>query len=386
MLKNLLPLIFFLFGINEVISQEIEAIQIGTKHKLYSNVLEEEREFWLSLPDSYSDEASDYKKYPLLIILDGSSFFHPISSTVNYMGRTGSIPEMIVVGIQNLSRSRDFTPDKIQTVRENDFGGGDNFLRFLEEELIPKLDQEYRTEPYRILFGHSLGGLLATHAYLKENTSFNSFLAIDPSFGSWDADTMDKKLEAVTPHSFERYFYIATANWGKRNIRNRDRHLRLFESMNSKSPGEFPAKLEYFENENHSSVPIPAFHQGISSIYEGYGISYRDVESLEELSDHFKDISERLSYTFLPPENLVNRLGYTKLQSRNEGEKSQALKFFILNSENYPDSSNAFDSLGEAYEELGDLDQALANYEKSLLLSPKNEHAKMKVENLKNNR
>lgn len=386
MLKNLLTLIFFLFGINEVISQEIELIQIGSKHKLYSNVLEEEREFWLSLPDSYSDEESKYKKYPILIVLDGSSFFHPISSSVNYMGRTGSIPEMIVVGIQNVSRTRDFTPDKIQTVRENDFGGGDNFLRFLEEELIPKLDQEYRTEPYRILFGHSLGGLLATHAYLKENTSFNSFLAIDPSLGSWDADTMDKKLEAVTPSSFERYFYIATANWGKRNIRNRDRHVRLFESMNSKSPGEFPAKLEYFENENHSSVPIPAFHHGISTIFEGYGISYRDVETLEDLLDHFMEISEKLSYTIFPPENLINRLGYTYLQSRNEEEKSQALEFFILNTENYPDSSNAFDSLGEAYEELGNLDQALANYEKSLHLNPKNEHAKMKVENLKNNR
>jgi predicted alpha/beta superfamily hydrolase len=125
-----------------------------------------------------------------------------ITGMVNYMsaGYNGNrkIPEMIVVAIQNVNRNRDFTPDKIITTRENDFGGGDRFLSFLEDELIPQLDQEYRTIPYRILYGHSLGGLLATHAYMKEKTLFNSFIAVDPSFGAWDADTMDKKLEAIT--------------------------------------------------------------------------------------------------------------------------------------------------------------------------------------------
>ena len=64
------------------------------------------------------------------------------------------IPEMIVVAIQNVDRRRDFTPDKIITVRENNSGGGERFLSFLEEELIPVIDQNFRTEPYRILFGH----------------------------------------------------------------------------------------------------------------------------------------------------------------------------------------------------------------------------------------
>ncbi|MFC5625412.1 alpha/beta hydrolase-fold protein [Algoriphagus winogradskyi] len=385
MLKNLLALIIFLLGIHEVKSQENELIQIGSKHTLYSKILEEERAFWISLPESYSQEESSYKTYPLLIVLDGNSFFHSISSTVNYMGRIGRIPEMIVIGIQNVSRTRDFTPDKIVTTRENDFGGGDNFLDFLEEELIPNIDQEYRTAPYRILFGHSLGGLLATHAYMKETTIFNSFIAIDPSFGSWDAATMDKKLEAVTTNSFNRYLYLATANWGKRNIRNRDRHVRLFESLNSKVEGEFAASMEYFENEDHSSVPIPAFHHGISSIFEGYGISYRDVDSLDQLTEHFEKISHRLSWTFSPPENLVNRIGYSRLQSRDEIEKSKSLEFFILNTENYPESFNAFDSLGEAYEVVGNIEKAIANYETSLRLNPANEHARTRIESLKKN-
>lgn len=384
--KNIIAVLLLLIGINQVKSQDVEQIVIGTKHSLRSNILNEDRAYWISLPDSYNDKESSYMRYPVLIVLDGNLHFKSIAGIVNYMSsdvyRSWKIPEMIVVAIQNVDRRRDYTPEKIITVRENNTGGGDRFLSFLEDELLPELDQKFRTAPYRILFGHSLGGLLATHAYMKEKTLFNSFIAVDPSFGTWDSETMDKKLDSLTEQSFERYLYIATANWGKRNIRNRDRHVRLYEALNSKCKGELPAKLEYFDNETHSSVPIIAFHNGISAIFEGYGISYRDVEDKAQLTQHFDALSERLSWDFRPPEYLVNQLGYSMLQSRNDKDRSNALEFFILNVENYPKSSNSYDSLGEAYETLGDTQKAIENYKKSLELNPSNEHARMKIKEL----
>lgn len=384
--KNIIAILFLLIGINQVKSQDAAQVVIGTKHSLSSNILNEEREYWISLPDSYNDKESSYKSYPVLIVLDGNVHFKAVSGIVNYMSsdtyRSRTIPEMIVVAIQNVDRRRDYTPDKIVTVRENNTGGGENFLSFLEDELIPELDQKYRTVPYRILFGHSLGGLLATHTYMKEKTLFNSFIAVDPSFGTWDSETMDKKLDSLTEQSFERFIYIATANWGKRNIRNRDRHVRLYESLNSRCKGELSAKLEYFDNEDHSSVPIIAFHNGISAIFEGYGISYRDVEDKEQLTQHFHALSERLSCDFQPPEYLVNQLGYRMLQSGNDKDKAHALEYFILNVENFPKSPNSYDSLGEAYEVLGDTKKAIENYRKSLELNPDNENARMKINKL----
>ncbi|MBV1887971.1 MAG: tetratricopeptide repeat protein [Urechidicola sp.] len=386
MRTKIIVVIFFLIGINQVKSQNTGQVLIGTEYILHSNILNEDREYRISLPESYSNEESSHKRYPVLIVLDGNAHFKSITGMVNYMssGYNGNkrIPEMIVIAIQNVNRRRDFTPNKTITKRENDSGGGDRFLSFLEDELIPELDQKYRTDPYRILFGHSLGGLLATHAYMKEKTLFNSFIAVDPSMGTWDAETMDKKLDAVTDQSFERFIYIATANWGKRNIKNRDRHVRLYEALNSKCEDDFNAKLEYFENENHGSVPIIAFHNGISAIFEGYGISYRDVKSKEQLIQHFRSLSQRLSWNFNPPEFLVNRIGYRMLRGRNESDKSKALTFFILNTENFPNSFNAYDSLGEAYEASGDKKKAIENYKKALELYPKNEHARMKIESL----
>lgn len=167
-------------------SQDGEHIVIGTKHSFRSTILNEDREYWISLPDSYYQKEASYKRYPVLVVLDGNVHFKSIAGMVNYMSsdayRSWEIPEMIVVAIQNVDRRRDYTPDKIITTRENNTGGGDRFLSFLEDELLPEVDQKFRTEPYRILFGHSLGGLLATHAYMKEKTLFNSFIAVDPSF------------------------------------------------------------------------------------------------------------------------------------------------------------------------------------------------------------
>lgn len=386
MKKHLITLLFVCIGSHLATSQEVQQITLGTTHTLYSTILNEDRAYYLHLPDSYHDAASSYKKYPILIILDGNVHFKPITGLVNYMSsdayRSCKIPEMIVVGIQNIDRRRDYTPDKVVTVRKNTTGGGELFLRFLEDELIPELDKKYRTEPYRMLFGHSLGGLLAAHTYTKKTTLFNAFLAVDPSFGTWDENTMDTKLDAVTQQSFQRFIYIATANWGKRNIRNRDRHIRFYEALHSKSNGTFFAKLEYFKDENHASVPPIAFYHGISSIFKGYGISYRDVESKEQLTQHFKALSKRLSYNFKPPETLVNQIGYRMLRSSNKNEKLKALDFFILNTENYPNSFNAFDSLAETYEYLGDYKKAIKNYKKSLQLNPNNQQANKKIKSL----
>lgn len=267
-------------------AQESRDLYLGTSYTFHSKALNEDRIYTVSLPESYNENSAADKTYPLLIILDGNTHFRPLSGMVQYLSSASArnlrIPEMIVVGIENVNRRRDFTPDKVITTRTNDTGGGAAFLSFLENELIPELDQKFRTNANRILFGHSLGGLLAAHAYMQEESRFNGFIAVDPSFGTWDAETMDAKIEQVTPNSFNRFIYIATANWGKRNIKNRDRHVRWFESLNQKCEGPLPAKLEYFENETHSSVSLIAFYKGITSLFEEDGLYLKNIYQTSE--------------------------------------------------------------------------------------------------------
>lgn len=367
-------------------AQSIEQIVIGEKYHINSDLLSEEREYWVSLPNSYTDEFNSYKRYPILILLDGNTHFSFASGIVNSMssGNTDKreIPEMIVVGILNVNRERDFTPDKIVTKRENKTGGGDKFLSFIENELIPKLDSEFRTVPYRILVGHSLGGLITVHSYLQESSLFNSFISIDPSFGTWDENVMDEKLSNIQNEVLNRPLYIATANWGRRNLRNRDRHIRFFESLNSKT-NNLNAYHKYYPSKNHSSVVLPAFYDGLNFIFKGYSKSYREVNDIEKFKNHYKELSINHSYEFKPPEELVNRIGYYLMRSNETNDKQEALKFFNLNAINYPQSFNVFDSLGEAYNNLGNEKEAIENFKKSLELNPDNENAQKMINKLK---
>ncbi len=75
------------------------------------------------------------------------------------------------------------------------------------------------------------------------------------------------------------------------------------------------------------------------------------------------------SATYNFDETELNTLGYEMLHARRLKE---AIRIFQLNVEAYPQSSNAYDSLGEAYMNDGDKERAIFNYEKSLELNPKN--------------
>ncbi|MFN1834630.1 alpha/beta hydrolase [Balneola sp. MJW-20] len=259
----------------QILAQSSLEIVPGNKYTIHSDVLGETREYRVGLPDSYDSDSASDRKYPLLLVLDGPSHFRYVSGMLSSMSanRNGSrrVPEMIVVGLASTNRERDFTPDKIVTRRKNDSGGADQFLEFVEDELLPELQEKYRLSRYNILFGHSLGGLFAVHTYLQEESSFDALLAIDPSFGTWDAEKMDEKIAAMSDGPFGRYLYIATANWGTRNIGNRDRHVRFFESLRKRNGSDrFRARLNYFEDENHQSIPLIAFYQGLTTLFREF--------------------------------------------------------------------------------------------------------------------
>lgn len=145
-------------------------------------------------------------------------------------------------------------------------GGGKNFLKFIEKELIPYIDKNYRTETFRTMVGHSLGGLLTLNAYMDEDNIFDAYISMDPSIW-WDEETMQRKVDSITPISLNKRLYIATANQGEANYeRNKKRHDLLYDMLKKKSDGHLNIKVEYFEEENHRSVPLVALYEGLKYI------------------------------------------------------------------------------------------------------------------------
>lgn len=86
--------------------------------------------------------------------------------------------------------------------------------------------------------------------------------------------------------------------------------------------------------------------------------------------EHFKQIKDSEEYSL--KEDEMNSVAYQFLRSDNI---EAALTIFKLNVEEYPNSSNVYDSYGEALMEKGDKENAIVNYKKSLELNPGNTNA-----------
>ncbi len=369
-------------------SQNGTPYSIGKTHKIYSEILKEERNYIIELPGSY--EASK-NSYPLLVLLDGEVSYHSHSGILNHMTQGGQIPEMIIVAIKNVDRNRDYTPTKYLTnlngsnavENHKTTGGSAQFLKFIEQELLPKVEKEYRTNGFKTLVGISHGGLLVGSAFLSKETTFNGFVSMDPSFW-WDNQYVVKQLEGTDLNQIkDKRIYVSTAD----KFENFDRIPHVFtaninshEKFNTtlKNKGVSPSKvtLEYFKEENHWTVALMSMYHGMQFIYKGLKMKNMNNSSVEEIVNYY-----RTNYNggFLPTERDVNSVGYNYIKN----DVKKALKYFKLNVKNYPTSSNAFDSLGEAYMLSGDKKNALKSYKKSFELDSNNDNALKMMQQLK---
>jgi predicted alpha/beta superfamily hydrolase len=265
---------------NQCLGQEVGNIVIGTKFKMESKILNEERSYIVGLPKSYNDSTNTY---PVLVLLDGDSNFPVVYGMIDKMNER-QIPEMIIVALVNENndkRVRDFTPTnsiifltgEAEPQYQKTSGGSASFLEFLEKEFLPEIDEKYRTNSYKTLVGHSYAGLLAGTSYLSNNSSFDSYIAIDPSFW-WDNQII---LKDVDNANFERLkskkLYISSAynyeTWKKFGLsrKSQDLFFAKLQNENILSPN---LKIEYFEEEDHWTVPILSLYHGLKFIYQDF--------------------------------------------------------------------------------------------------------------------
>ena len=271
--KSLFTLLFFWGFVKTTCSQNVDNL-IENKIILESAILGEKRTCFIDLPDSYTDLSLADKKYPVIVLLDGNTFFKTVIGIVTFMSSVRNqnqiIPESIVVAIENVDRERDFTVTKLKTKRPNTMGGGQLFLNFIQKELIPYIDKNFRTEPTRTLIGHSLGGLLTLNAFMDQNNIFNAYISIDPSIW-WEEKEMKLKIESITSKSKNKKLNIATANQGEIYYhRNKKRHDIFYALLKEKFGESLNVNIEYFEHENHRSVPKTAIRNGLKCINQNY--------------------------------------------------------------------------------------------------------------------
>lgn len=289
----------------------------GHAFSIPSRVLGETRTVEVALPPGYDANAD--RRYPVLYVLDGE-FEGPVAATITrFYGATGQLPAMIVVAVRNTARTRDLTPPAapgFAPPREaGAAGGGDRFLQFLADELIPWVDRGYRTNPLRVLVGHSLGGLLALHAVAARPRLFTGYIVMEPA--TWwnngrevSAAVAALRLPAARP---TRLALVNVEPMGLDTTGTGDdapliRHLRV-------------------RGESHAGMAMAGMMQGLRTLFADFQPprwvpGTRPIAMLE----HYAVLSRRLGFEVPIPAQVLEQVFLMSVHARHFDDAARILE------------------------------------------------------------
>lgn len=232
-----------------------------------SKILGEKREICVYLPKGYKELG---EVYPVIYLLDGQSLHNVTSSFVQYYTGRDRIPPLIVVSITSTNRLRDFTPTERAGSRGGPHAGGgaDRFLAFLAEELFPQVESRYPTRDYRVLIGHSLGGLFTVYAITAEPELFRAYLTCSPWLSKED-DLLISKIESHLKKGPPRSKLLYIAH---EPIKRKDIELRigkLVDILNRNINQDFEWDYKLYDDADHSNLPLKAIPDALDFFFPG---------------------------------------------------------------------------------------------------------------------
>jgi len=362
MIRRIVFLLLSVFCFNIASAQE--PVVIGQKQVIHSKILSEDRSYQIYLPESYNWAVD--RSYPVLYVLDGESHFLHTVGSVSYLSSNGEIPELIVVAITSTVRIRDFTQTDWSTHWIGG-GGANNFKSFFSDELLPRIEKDFRTNGFRILTGHSASAQFVLYCLTSQPSLFNAYFAFSPSL-DWDDNLPQRSLEEsfIKTDSLGSFLYTARSDdFGEALID----YTRLVQTLELHSPKGFRWVSGAFQDETHGSIPLLAQINALRKLYDGYRL-HNDLlfNGIKYAEKHFQEVSGLVGYEIQIPEHIINNFGYEALEN---GEIQEAILLFKRNIEQNPNSANAFDSMADAYEEAGMWNEALISSEKSVELAKK---------------
>lgn len=308
--------IFLCVQLNAQVTQEI----------FESFKLQERRDVRYYFPEDYDKE----KKYPLIVVLDAEYLFDQVVANAKFYHRFHGMPPSIVVGIDQSKKGIRFDDCAFEPDTGLPSEKGKHFFEFIGMEIIPYLDLNYSTAPFKMIVGYDITANFMNYWLFKENSLFNAYINISPTLApdmeariparlsafdkqifyqliveqEMDDDTskilaMDKAIKALDKESlhydFEQYagadpISIATYGLGKAF----DNIFGMFKPI---SPKEYKEQIltsegpvfEYLENKYESIEELFGFEKPVelNDIMAIYAATRKkeDVESLKPLSD-----------------------------------------------------------------------------------------------------
>ncbi|WP_406685498.1 alpha/beta hydrolase-fold protein [Seonamhaeicola sp. MEBiC1930] len=266
----------------------ISALNAQVKYENFpSSTLSEERQIKIQLPRGYNSDQD--KRYPLFIVLDGDYMFEAVAGNIDYYSYWEDMPNAIVVGVNQLDKRYDDCMYSEQNSLPIESGA--DFFEFIGAELIPYIENKYRTASFRIAVGHGETANFINYFLLKPKPLFSAYMVVSPELAPHMLDYLPERLSKVTTKTF---YYLAYTNNDSKSIKQMANALKT--DLDGIENEKLNFKFNSFDGPSHYSIPTHAIPNAFENVFK----VFQPITKLE-----YKDIILELEGS--PVEYLVNK-------------------------------------------------------------------------------
>lgn len=347
----LLALLFSVISYSQVTQEIFESFK-----------LQERRDVHYYFPENMDED----KKYPLVIVLDGEFLFEQVVATSKYYSRFHGMPQSIVVGVdqgKNELRYEDCAFDPENGLPSEK---GKSFYEFIGMELIPYLDLNYNTAPFKMIVGYDITANFANYWLFKDNSIFDAYICISP--------TLAPEMESRVPmrlNTFENQLFYQLIVEGESN-----KDTQIISAMNQGIKALEKESLHYFFDEYKNADHISVATYGIGKAFDNIFSMFKPISPKEYKAQILTSEEPVFDYLKNKYQGIVDMFGFSKPVELNDimaiyaasrkKEDFESLKpLSDLCKKEYPETMLGFYFEAEYYEQLGEPKKALRTFEKA---------------------
>ena len=268
MKKLIIIVVVFLFA-GIVSAQEVSIPGSETKTITSAIVAGQVYQLQIMLPGGY---ATSNKVYPVVYLMDSQWDFPLVTALYGEQYYDGFIPQMIIVGVTwggtnpnpDSLRARDYTPTNVKGTPQS--GGADKFLSFMDKELFPFIEKNYRADKNdRALVGCSLGGLFTMYTLFTHSNLFQRYVAASPAF-PWDNEVLyryEEQYAAAKSNPTAKLFMCVGGV--ERSVPG---FQKLTGYLNNRHYKSLEIESRVLENTGHSGTKGEGFARGLQFVFK----------------------------------------------------------------------------------------------------------------------
>lgn len=266
-------------------------------------------------PLNYDQEPE--KRYPVIYVLDPEErFAHTmVAQELLSTYTNAAVPASIIVGVKSTDRYFDFSPKTNNTWPTPSFikktGGAELFRAYLTQDVIPMIEKKYRTAPFRVIVGHSMGGLFALETLLKQTDLFKAYIVLDPSTFWNNGEIVDQLIDGAKNLNIAagRLFLADGLVPESIEVKLEPNQERLEKYLLANPLPNLSYKYLGLRGESHNEMPFQAVYQGLKAVFFDYRVEMPWTLSAQQIETYYTALSAKYGYVVEVPAMLKNRGG-----------------------------------------------------------------------------